>query len=282
MTRRAIYYCAAVLFLIRASAWGQDTGNSLSGVKTQDDLASAAPSGQPATTHSNDADKLATLEKSVSEISKKLTVFTANEEFKLILGGVLSADSYYNHARPVAPGIPFFLTPSSPFGFNQDTFDANARQTTLFALVSGPKIGGFESSALVAVCLFNDAHIVDRYGILPIQAYAQLKNDEWRFAAGLQFDIYNPINPNTLAFSYLGASGNSGAGFPGQLRVERFFHPADDTQVTWAFGLSEPLPTTVSNTFRISEDNGWPNFETRLSITTGPLQGEGPLIPNMK
>lgn len=144
-------------------------------------------------------------------------------------------------------------------------------------MVSGPNICGFESSGLIAVCLFNDALIVDRYGILPIQAYVQLKNYDWRFAAGLQFDIFNPVNPTTLAFSYLGASGNAGAGFPGQLRAERFFHITDDTQVTWAVGISEPLPTTVSNTFRISEDNGWPDVETRLSITMGPLQGEGPL-----
>src|SRR5262249_37072402 len=150
-----------------------------------------------------------------------------------------------------APGIPFFLGVRSPFGFNQDTFDANARATTLFAMISGPKIDGFETGGVVMLSLFNDALIVDRYGILPIQAYAQLKNDEWRFAAGLQFDIFNPLNPNTLTFAYLGGSGNAGAGFPGQFRVERYWYPANDTQVTLTFGISEPLSTTVNNQLRI-------------------------------
>jgi hypothetical protein len=217
------------------------------------------------------------LSKTVEALSKNLTVVTGDEQMKLVLGGVISADFFYNHARPVAPGIPFFLTPRSPFGFSQDTFDANARATTLSAFVAGPKIGTFETGGLIVVALFNDALIVDRYGILPVQAYAQLKNDDWRFAAGLQFDIFNPLNPTTLAFSFLGGSGNAGAGFPGQVRVERYFHPDDDTQFTLTFGLSEPLSTTVNNSFTLSEDNGWPNVEGRASLALGPLEGEGPL-----
>jgi hypothetical protein len=120
-------------------------------------------------TENNDADMSAeTIKKlsaSVEILGKNLTVVTGNEQIKIVLGGVVSADFYYNHARPVAPGIPFFLVPRSPLGFSQDTFDANARQTTLFGIVSGPKIGDFETSGFVALCLFNDALIVDRYGI---------------------------------------------------------------------------------------------------------------------
>ncbi|MGC3971119.1 MAG: hypothetical protein QM775_28415 [Pirellulales bacterium] len=215
--------------------------------------------------------------KKVEALGENLTVVTGDKNFKFVLGGSLTADFFYNRARPVAPGIPFFLEPASPFGFNQDTFDANARQTTLFAMVSGPKIGDFNSSALLAVCLFNDALIVDRYGILPIEAYVQLKNDDWRFAAGLQFDVFNPLNPNTLAFSFLGGSGNTGAGFPGQLRIERYLYPADDTQVTFTIALSEPISTTVNNELVLSEDNGWPNVESRISLALGSMQGEGPL-----
>src|SRR5262245_16723300 len=173
------------------------------------------------------AETLDKLTKSVETLGKNLTVVTGDEKVKVVFGGAITADFYFNQARPVAPGIPFFLGVPSPFGFRQNTFDANARSTTLFALVSGPKIGDFESGALVAVAL-----IVDRYGILPIEAYAQLKNDDWRFAAGLQFDVFNPLNPNTLTFAYLGGSGNAGAGFPGQFRAERYLRPSDDSQVT--------------------------------------------------
>src|SRR5262245_9252729 len=217
-----------------------------------------------------------TLGKTVETLGKNLTVVTGDEQIKIVLGGVISGDFYYNHARPVAPGIPFFLTPRSPFGFNQDTFDANARQTTLFGLVSGPRFGDFETSAFVAFLLFNDALIVDRYGILPVEAFVQLKNDDWRFAAGLQFDVFNPVNPTMLTYSLLAGSGNAGAGFPGQARIERYFHPADDAQVTLTVAISDPLPTTVNNV-TLSEDNGVPNLEGRAALALGCLEGEGPL-----
>src|SRR5262249_9094840 len=63
--------------------------------------------------------------------------------------------------------------------------------------------------------------------------------------------------------------------FPAQLRVERYFHLADDAQVTLIAGISDPLPPTVNNAFTISEDNGWPNIEARAAIALGPLTGEG-------
>jgi hypothetical protein len=89
-------------------------------------------------------------------------------------------------------------------------------------------------------------------------------------------DIFNPLNPNVLPISYLGASGNTGA-FRGQARIEHYWHPSDDQQITLTAGVSDPIPTTVNNTFRISEDNGWPNIEGRAAWAYGPLIGEGPL-----
>src|SRR5262245_59683188 len=80
-------------------------------------------------------DPVQELAKKLEALGKNLTVLTADEQIKIVLGGLISADFYYNHARPLAPGIPFFLTPRSPFGFNTDTYDANARQTTLFMLI---------------------------------------------------------------------------------------------------------------------------------------------------
>jgi hypothetical protein len=227
-------------------------------------------------TTGNEPDKLSVFDQKLDTLSKNLTITTGDPDIKVVFGGAITTDFIYSRAREVAPGIPFFLTPAPPPGFRQQTFDATARPTTLFALISGPDICGFQSSAFVAACFFSSSLVQDLYGFLPFQAYAQLKDDNWRFAAGLQFDIFNPLNPNVLPFSYLGASGNAGAGFPAQLRVERYFHPDDDSQITITGGISDPLPTTVSNTLNISEDNGWPNVEGRVALALGPLTGEGP------
>src|SRR5262249_40427484 len=182
----------------------------------------------------------------------------------------------FNSARPVAPGTPFFLTPGPLRGFNQDTFDANARQTTLMGTMVGPKICDFQSGGLIALTLYNDSLTLDRYGILPVLAYRDLKNEDWRFAAGLQFDIFNPLNPNVLPFSRLAASGNAGA-YRGQARVERFLHPSDNAQITLTTGVSEPVPTILTPNLELTEDNGCPNVEARVALALGPLAGEGPL-----
>ena len=57
--------------------------------------------------------------------------------------------------------------------------------------------------------------------------------------------------------------------------MERFFNVDENSQVTITGGISDPLPTTVSNTTNISEDNGWPNVEGRVALALGPLTGEG-------
>ncbi len=54
----------------------------------------------------------------------------------------------------------------------------------------------------------------------------------WRFAAGLQFDVFSPGIPTVLPFSALAASGNAGNSFRGQLRLERFLYPSNDSQWT--------------------------------------------------
>lgn len=222
-------------------------------------------------------EKLETIGKSLEALAKNLTITTGDPNIKILFGGSIVGDFLFNTARPVAPGTPFFLSPAPFPGFEQKTFDAQARQSLLFAYVSGPEIAGFETAAVAAVCFYDASIIQDLYGILPIQAFVQLKNNDWRFAAGVQWDIFNPLNPTVLPFSYLGGSGNAGAGFPAQARAERYIHLAEDAQVTITTGLSNPISTTVSNTFLLTEDNGWPNVEGRVSLGLGCREGQGPL-----
>ncbi|MBX3437217.1 MAG: hypothetical protein KF861_06995 [Planctomycetaceae bacterium] len=240
----------------------------------QDDAAAAQAAQAKAAAEA--AAGAAQLAASVEEIGKRLTVLTVTPDVKVILGGAVVADFLVNEARPLAPGTPFFLLPGSPFGFDQTTFDAHARASNFFALFTGPKIcNEWETGGLVLLTLYNDALIVDRYGILPVQAFGQVKNDDWRFAAGLQLDIFNPLNPTVLPFSLLLGSGNTGA-FRGQARVERFFHLDDCSQITLTGGIGDAVPTIVSNDFDVSEDNGWPNLEGRVAFSYGALEGAGP------
>jgi hypothetical protein len=129
---------------------------------------------------------------------------------------------------------------------------------------------------MVVALFYNDAVIIDQYGLLPLQAFGELRNEDWRFAAGLQFDVFSPGLPTVLPFSALSGSGNSGNAFRGQIRIERFLQPADNKQWTIQAALSEPIAATIDPTFRISEDNGWPNVEGRIALGLGCIEGVGP------
>ncbi len=202
-------------------------------------------------------------------------VSTLNPYFNVHVFGALKLDMLFNTTRPIAPGVPFFLGPDTPTGRDQNTVDLHARQSTLGAALTGPRFGGFQSGGMVVAMFFNDSILADQYGLLPLQAWGELRNDDWRLAGGLQFDVFNPGLPTVLPFSALASSGNAGNAFRGQLRLERFLHPADNVQWTLQAALSDPITSTVDPTFRLSEDNGWPNVEGRIAIGLGPMQGAG-------
>src|SRR5262245_18241131 len=188
-----------LVFLVLAqSALGQATLGPPTMLLPDPTSAVAQPAALQEAQQAQPPDKMSVLEQKLDAISKNLTVTTADPSIKLVLGGAVIADFLYNSARPVAPGTPFFLTPAPFDGFRQSTFDASARQNTLLGMVVGPEVCGFQSGAQVAGVLYSSSLIEDLWGFLTIEAYAQLKNDNWPFAAGLQFDIFNPLNPTIL------------------------------------------------------------------------------------
>jgi hypothetical protein len=191
----------------------------------------------------------------------------------------MQANMLFSTARPVAPGIPLFLAPDSPEAEN--TVDVFARPSNIGAALTGPEILGFQTGGVMWAFFYNDALILDRYGILPVLAYGELRNEDWRFAAGLQFNVFCPTTPNMLTFSMLLGSGNAGNNFPGQFRIERYLYLTEESQLTVQFALSDPAPTGVitqnpilqiitgAPSLRINEDNGWPNVEARIAYSLG-------------
>ncbi|TWU31594.1 hypothetical protein Poly41_61510 [Novipirellula artificiosorum] len=199
-------------------------------------------------------------------------VSTLNPYFNVSVFGALKADVLFNTARPISPGTPYLLLPKSPRGLDEATFDTHARQSTLGAVVTGPQIGDWQTGGTLLAMFYNDNLLADQYGFLPLLAYGELKNRKWRFAAGLQFDVFNPGLPTVLPFAGLSGSGNSGNSFRGQVRLERFLNPSEDVQWTIQTALSEPIASTIDPLFRLlSEDNGWPNVELRVAVGLGAL-----------
>ncbi len=199
-------------------------------------------------------------------------ISTLNPHYNVHIFGAFVGDMLFNETRPISPGAPYYLSPASPSGLDQNTVDLHGRSSYLAAALTGPQMGNFQAGGMAMVYFYNDSVLADQYGILPAQVWGDLKNEDWRFAAGLQFDVFNPGAPTMLAFSALCGSGNAGNAWRGQIRVERFLNPCEDVQWTIQGALSEPIASVISPDFSLlSEDNGWPNVEGRISLGLGPL-----------
>ncbi len=201
-----------------------------------------------------------------------LTVSMLNGKSKLKILGSLSALTVFSTDRPFAPGMPLFLLPASPFGLNTNTFDIHARQSNIGAIFIGPEAHGLTPSATFVSFIANDTLTGDSYGFLPYNAFGELKNDDWRLAAGLQNGVFNPRKPTSISLAAMFATGNTGS-FRSQARVERFIKPTEASEFTVQMALSDPIQSVFgSRDLRIQEDNGWPNIEGRVSMGLGPVE----------
>jgi hypothetical protein len=199
-----------------------------------------------------------------------ISVALLNPANRLKLTAGLDTLAVFSTKRTFPSGIPLFLLPDSPFGLETNSFDAHARQSYVGAFYSGPQLGDFQVGAQMLAFLQNHNLSADDYGLLVYYAFGELKNDDWRFAAGLQQDVFNPVSPTIVYLTKMYASGNTGS-YRGQLRAERFLQQGTNFGATLQAALSEPLSTLVTaRGDRITEDNGWPNIEGRIEFGFGP------------
>jgi hypothetical protein len=201
-----------------------------------------------------------------------ISISMLNGTSQLKLFGSFSALTVFSTDRPFAPGLPLFLLPESPFGLNTNTFDIHARQSNIGASFSGPQAGAFTPSATLLAFIANDSLTGDSYGFLPYNAYGELKNEEWRFAAGLQNDVFTPRKPTSISLASMFTTGNTGS-FRSQARLERNFGSSSTNSLQFQLAASDPVQSVIeSRNARIEEDNGWPNVEARINAGLGPVE----------
>ncbi len=159
--------------------------------------------------------------------SEGMTISMFSDTSRLTIGATLSGLSTFSTTRQFSPSLPLLLFPASPTGQATNTFDLHARQSSIDARFTGPEVCGLKPGGELYTLFFNDNITDDNYGMLVYFAYGELKNEQMRFAAGIQKDIFNPLGPTVLPISVLYASGNAGS-YRGQIRWERYFHFDDD------------------------------------------------------
>ena len=170
------------------------------------------------------------------------------------------------------PGQPLIVSPKDP----APSYDLSAQQSMVYAAFRGPKWGSWTPGAF-AIFWLQDNLLAEGYSFTPVVAYGEIGNGAWRVAAGQNFDVFAPRDPDTLPNGKLAATGNPGAYRP-QFRVERNFEAGPGfggaVQLAASSPVTTALPSNVDLTRlqseEIVEDNGWPNLEARLNFGFGP------------
>ncbi len=169
------------------------------------------------------------------------------------------------------PGQPLIVSPKDP----AHSYDLSAQQSMVYAAFRGPKWGSWTPGAF-ALFWLQDNLLSEGYSFTPVVVYGEIGNGAWRVAAGQNFDVFAPRDPDTLPNGKLAATGNPGAYRP-QFRLERNFEAGPGFGGVVQLGASSPITTALPRDVdltnlqaqEIVEDNGWPNLEARLNLGFG-------------
>jgi hypothetical protein len=177
--------------------------------------------------------------------------------------------------RRMAPGngTAFLLLPKDATGV-ENSFDLNARASTLYMAADGPRLGSFKLGAKMVFYVVRDVSD-PAYGLLPALLYADMKNDKWRFAIGQQMDVFSERIPNMIdGYFALASSGCAGNSSRGQFRATRYIETGKNSQLSLTLAGSQPVTTYFSKDLRNnSENRGIPNLEWAVKFESGKDAG---------
>ncbi|MEI6545822.1 MAG: hypothetical protein WCN85_02290, partial [Burkholderiales bacterium] len=182
------------------------------------------------------------------------TVGSRFDDIKITMGGGLRTTVNTTTARMQPDATPFFVFPRVN-GVSEGTTKIDARLSSLFFSIEGAQVGDFKLGGSIYAYLFNGDLLSGLYGFYPGFAYVDATSERWRFAAGLQMDIFSPMMPTMVdRMSALAGSGNAGNSFKPQIRAEHTVPMGRDRIVVQgalsdaiASNFKPPSNTMVSN-----------------------------------
>jgi hypothetical protein len=172
------------------------------------------------------------------------------------------------------PGQPLVVSPKNP----DASYDLSAQQSTVTAAFQGPAWGRWTPGAY-AMFTLQDNLLAEGYSFTPVVYFGEISDGRWRIAAGQNFDVFAPRDPDNLTSGKLAAGGNPGSYRP-QFRVERSLGGGSQgfggaLQLAVSSPITTALPSNVDlanlQTQEVVEDNGWPNLEARLNLGFGAV-----------
>lgn len=204
----------------------------------------------------------------LSEACKEKLSWNLGNGWRIKPFGQLRGEAIYSQAPQTADAVIIFLNPKQP-GIEEDQSTVHGKTSQLSFSLDGPTCGGWSTGGLLVVNFLGPQPIRNQSGANIVNAYGEIKNDQWRFAFGRMFDLFGPIAPTTVnGINHRGA-GDIGI-FRGAFNVDRYITMSDKAKWTLSARISQQniLDYTFVPEIR-GKDAGWPNIEARIGLQLG-------------
>lgn len=122
-------------------------------------------------------------------------------KFRIVPYGAVVGEMVGSNRSILMRGSPLYLVPGPAPNIDDSRFTVSGQQSTIGLSITGPKFGSFQSGANVAANFFGEQPILNNPGLFFMFAYAELKNDDWRFWVGQAPDAIGRQNTNSPAWS---------------------------------------------------------------------------------
>lgn len=225
--------------------------------------------------------------------SKKITMDEVREELKkqawkkgdytIVPYGVLWGSAFYASERSI-PG-PFILYVASATNEGEDDFVIDTRRTRVGLDIEGPRVSFFDGAQSggkmevdfqAVLGTAEGLRVVapeNQTGIQIRQAYAEVKNENFRLLAGQTWDLISPLNPGMLTYAVGWGGGNIGFRRM-QVRYERYLQVTDTTKLMLQGGLAQDIALDFTT---IAESANWPVLQGRCGLEFDPFFAGQPL-----
>ncbi len=242
-----------------------------------------APASESLSTPARSEDP--TRKEALAQPSGPEPVTTRFDGIKVLMGGALRTTVNTTTARMQPDATPFFVLPQVPGTPSGGSTKVDARLSSLLFSIEGAQLGDFKLGGTIYAYLFNGDLLSGQYGFYPGFAYVDATSERWRFAAGLQMDVFSPRIPTMVdRMSAFAGSGNPGNSFKPQLRAEHIV-PLGRDRITVQGALADAMPSNIklpSESWPDAasvENTGMPNVEARLAWTRGRPGEDNAWVP---
>jgi hypothetical protein len=190
-------------------------------------------------------------------------------DFTITPYGWLWGNSVYSTQRTSPGSYTLFVT--SPTSDNESECIVDARNTRLGFDVIGPQIPFFncaQGGGKVEIDFQNSVLSTENKATIMLRhAYAEVKDEDFRFLAGQTWDVVSPLNPGMLLYSVGWDAGNIGYR-RAQFRYERFLKFSDVSLVTVQSSINQQVFEDSTSDVR-GQPTNWPIVEGRVAWTVG-------------